>query len=152
MMVIASIFIGFVCFVGGIFVGSMMFEKMGRLELFKRIEESGRRIPEVISELRNEDIQKVNIPEAEIIAPMIDSVGVPYEGEDLKCMVRIVELSKQTLGILSQNFLKKGLVVKISCNYRKINFARREAEVTSISVRRNALRINLKFIEPLEGF
>jgi hypothetical protein len=154
MIVIACIFIGFVCLIIGVFIGGIIFESKAKKQLRKRIE--GETKPNSnsnnLSDTRDKTRRRVNILEAEVIAPMLDPAGVAFEDEEIKCMVRIVDISKEGVSILSQNFFREGLVLRISCRSKeeKIFFNSKEAEVRNLALLKDGLRIGLQFVVPLE--
>jgi hypothetical protein len=148
-MLVLIVFIGFACFLAGVFLGGVFFESASKAELRKRFDEAYDIKPSTFSESRLIKRHPIII-QAKIKAPTLDSAGIPTESEQFECIARITDISKNGIGVLSDRFFKKGLVLQISCDDKMLQLKDRKAQVRNVSVKPNGIRTGLEFIVPLE--
>jgi hypothetical protein len=148
-MVLLIVFIAIVCFLAGVFSGGIFFEYLSKSELRKRLEGEDSFKLSKFSESRRETRKRVNI-QAQVLAPVLDSAGILMESEQITCMVKIIDISRHGIGIISDRFFKKGLVLKISCRSETLQLTDKEAQARNFSVSPKGIRTGLEFLVPLK--
>jgi len=129
---------GFVCFIAGLFLGSVFFESMSKVELRKRLKEEKDISLNEFSECRSANRLPVGIY-GQITAPILDSAGIASDFDKITCMARIVNVSKNGMGIITDRFLKKGLLVYVSCTSNVLQLKNKEAYVRNITLIPNGI-------------
>lgn len=147
-MPIFSIFTGVLGATIGIFAGIHILDYLAKRQLRERIESEAQHIKSANKYInpRKEERRQIHYSQGKVRMPLLDNAGIVTE-EETTFEVSLVDISPSGVAILSQTFIKTGLIVEISLKSENsaLSFPYRKAEVRNIFLTSRGLRIGLQF-------